>query len=147
MAKLIDAFGISPTRRKTWHRYFTYRVYRSKESPCPEASSCSAGQEIPRTLLMPKVHYRVHKSPCNSCALRYGDTTYKLVAPRTKPAVAPSVPVNHVSLSLIQVILGYRTKKRQASCSEVRNQRRSVKRSISSLTNRWHTSGTGHVEG
>jgi len=99
MPKLKDVFGISRTPRKTWHRYFTCRVFRSKESPCSEVSSCSAGQEIPRTVLMPKVHYRVHKSPCNACALSYGDTTCKLVAPRTKPAVAPSVPVNHVPVS------------------------------------------------
>ena len=78
---------------KKWHRYFTCRVYRS------EGSSCSAGHEIPRTLLMPKVHYRVHKTNRNACALCYGDITCKLVAPRTKPAVAPSVPVNHVSPS------------------------------------------------
>jgi hypothetical protein len=145
MPKLINAFWNSRTSRKKWHRYFTSRVYRSKESPCSEGSSCSAGQEIPRTLLMPRVHYRVHKSPRNTCALRYVDTTCKLVAPRTKPAVAPSVPTSHVSPSLMQVILGYMMYQRQASWSEVRTQCRSVKRSISPLTNRWHTSGTGHV--
>jgi hypothetical protein len=55
------------------------------------------------------------------CAYCYGDTTCKLVAPRTEP-------VNRVSLSLIQVIIGYIIKERQGSWSEVRNQCRSAKK-------------------
>ena len=60
----------------------------------------AAVQEIPRTLLMPKVHFRVHNSPCKvCCALRYGDTNCKLVAPRTKNGGPVSTSQSRVSAS------------------------------------------------
>jgi hypothetical protein len=34
-----------------------------EQSPCWEANSFSASQEIPHTVWNPKVHHRVHKSP------------------------------------------------------------------------------------
>jgi hypothetical protein len=34
-----------------------------EQRPSLEANSFSASQEIPRVLLNPEVHYRIHKSP------------------------------------------------------------------------------------
>ena len=53
-------FGVDTVFREP---HLTVLIYSTEQSPSWEANRFAVGQEMPRILWNPKVHYRIHKCP------------------------------------------------------------------------------------